>query len=371
MASWTVEKFMSTTLRFRHHEHFHRAALHMAVFGAGAGLIAATAFGSVATPWVLGIIALAAAIGAMKPADRRRPLALAVRVALVGVGTIALATLPDTGRTFEGILLFAAGFAGALSWGLKGKKLIATLAVGIAVALIARSALASMLGAEQLATLPGWLVTTLGGAAFSFVSAVALVPRHIEVAHDHVGDAYGRIKDKTSGEVYELVVRGHGVWTKVAAKLPEGDANRELLEEAVIRLFGTAERWSSVNADYSQTMAASLVDRMQELEGRIAATKDEEAKTQYQQAHDALAEQLRYTADISTSRERVLARMHNYLAAMERLRMAVINLESASVSRESVDVAPIVSTLRDLGEDIDTYSNVLAHADLAKADSAE
>jgi hypothetical protein len=168
--------------------------------------------------------------------------------------------------------------------------------------------------------------------------------------------------------VYELVLRAHSVWARSSARLPEGDESRAILEEAVMRLFDTAQRWSAVESSAADSAAASLVDRMDSLEQRIAGSQDEVVKAQYRQAKDALAEQLKYLEEIGTHRERVLARMHNYLAAMERLRLAVVNLDSQTASSQTV--APIASSLREMGHDIDSCAEALTEAQAAAQEPA-
>jgi hypothetical protein len=137
----------------------------------------------------------------------------------------------------------------------------------------------------------------------------------------------------------------------MAARLPENDANRAILREAVIRLFDTAQRWSAIESSTPDSAAASIVDRMESLDRRIASAEDEVVGAQYRQAKEGLAEQLKHLKEIDTHRERVLARMHNYLAAVERLRMALVNLDSQTASAQAV--APIVSSLQEIGHDID------------------
>jgi len=95
----------------------------------------------------------------------------------------------------------------------------------------------------------------------------------------------------------------------------------------------------------------------------MSRTEDSIAKGQYQQAHAALAEQLRYLREIGTARERVVARMHHYLAAMERLRMAVLNHRSADASRLSTEVQPILDDLKDLGREIDCSSEAMGEVE--------
>ena len=327
--------------------------------GALAGAAAWAIFRSGFSPGALSLVAATAALGAMGPAALTRRVESAMRVGLVVLGTLCLAFIPG----IEGVLGFGVLFSGALAWGLRGKRLVLCLGAGSLFAVLAQHALAQVVVSEQLTQLPGWLVAGIGGAAFAVVSVLGVAARHISIARDPVADAYATIKDSTKGEVYELVLRGHSVWGKASASLAESDPNREILQEAVLRLFDTARRWSEIESSASQHAAASLVDRMDSLEQRIEKASDDVVKNQYRQAHEALAEQLKYLKEIGTNRERVLARMHNYLAAMERLRLAVFNLDSQSASRDSV--APIVSSLEALGQDIDTCSEALAEAQAA------
>lgn len=353
---------MTTAIRFREHEQFHKAAIAMVAAGAIAGAGAWAIFQSGFSPWALSAVALAAAIGAMGPTALSRRFELVMRAGLVMLGAVCLAFVAG----LEGVLGFGVLFSGALAWGLRGKKLLLSLAVGSAAAALAHFALTQVVMSQELMTLPGWVAAGIGGAAFSFVAVLGLAVRHLAIARDRVADAYIAIKDSTKGEVYELVLRGHSVWTKASANLDEDDPNREILQEAVLRLFDTARRWTTVESNASQHAAASLVDRMDSLKSRIDKASDDVVKGQYQQAHDALGEQLKYLKEIGTNRERVLARMHNYLAAMERLRLAVINLDSQSASRNAV--APIVTSLEELGQDIDSCSEALVEAQAAAAD---
>jgi hypothetical protein len=95
---------------------------------------------------------------------------------------------------------------------------------------------------------------------------------------------------------------------------------------------------------------------MEQIADKVTRSTDPIAKAQYERAHAALGEQLRYVKEIGTARERVIARMHHYLAAMERLRFALINHRSADASRVSTDVGPILEDLQHLGKEIDFAS---------------
>ena len=56
----------------------------------------------------------------------------------------------------------------------------------------------------------------------------------------------------------ELVTRAHAVWEQAATSLRERDANREILQDAVLRLFDTARRWSTIEAEYQRTVSLLL-----------------------------------------------------------------------------------------------------------------
>jgi hypothetical protein len=316
---------MTTALRFRDHEGFHKAALAMTTAGAAAGLLGHYVLAWPASPWALLLLAAAVLAG----------FALALR----------------GHRSDAGLRMGAAG----------NGVLLALVVAGFAL-LLARHAFLSVATAHELAAWPAWLVAMTAGAAFSLVSVLALVPRHVELVHDQVAEAYADVQGKISGEVAELSQRAHDLWVKVQGRLDEGDTNREALETAVLRVLDVARRWRHVEADRPQNLAASLVERMETLEQRIAQTEDEFARTQYEQARAALAEQLRYLKDIGRSRERVVARMHNYVAAMEQLRLAAVNLESTHASQSAQEIHPLVADLEELGKDMDLSAAALADA---------
>jgi hypothetical protein len=159
--------------------------------------------------------------------------------------------------------------------------------------------------------------------------------------------------------VRELADRVMGVWEKVDKTLePEAPARRAI-EDSVVRVFDVAQKWASVESDGARAPADALIERMDAISAKVERTEDAVARKQYQDAHAALAEQLRYLREIATARERVIARMHHYLAAMERLRFAVLNNRSADASRVSTEVQPILDDLRDLGRVIDCSSEAI------------
>lgn len=358
---------MATTLRFREHEDFQRAAIHMAIAGALAGLATHVAgllfpgFGGLGGPWALAVVMAAAAFGAATPAARARVADLAIVVAAIGVVGIAMKLATARGQEASlGAAAFAVVFGALLARGEKGPRFAVTMMAAAGTALVARFVLSSFATSGAMADLPAWVVATIAGGAFAFVGVLGLLPRHVDIGKDRVQDAYDGVKDRLSGEMRDLADRGMSVWQKVAETPAAADGKSvKAFEDSVLRLFDVAKRWQAVEADGARVPADALVERMEGIQAKIDRTSDAIARAQYQRAHDALSEQLRYVKEIGTSRERVIARMHAYVAGMERLRFALINHRSADASRVSTEVQPILEDLDALGKEIDCASEAM------------
>ncbi len=365
---------MPNTLTFRDHEEFHRSAIHMAIAGGLAGLaaqvaiLAAPEVGPLTGAWGLAAVAGAAGFGAALPAERTQLRGLAILLVLAACAGFGQRLMGgDDARLSHG-LLFALPVAILFARGLTGRRFLLGLATGGVAALIARFVMIRLATAPELAGLPGWLVAAVAGAGFAFTMVLALLARHVDVVVDRVADARTRHRPRLSGEVAELADRAHAVWQNVEAQtLDREDPVRRAIEDSVVRLYEVAGRWQSVEADGARTSADALVERMQQIDAKLEATADPIAREQYGQARAALTEQLGYLKEIGTSRERVVARMHHYLAAMERLRFAVINHRSHDASRLSTEVQPILDDLRDLGRDIDITSCAMGEVETESA----
>lgn len=349
---------MSTTLRFRQHAEFHRATLQMMAAGAVAGLIAHLALSGSASPWAVAIVAAAAVVGGLIRSSAHMN-DLIARLGLGAMAAGALVLIARSGEPTSAIIVFGLLFGAGLGWGLHGSRFLLAIGLGALVAALGRYVFFSVVTAEQFASLPDVLVSAGAGAAFSLISVFALLPKHLDMQRDPVVTSYQDLSGTLSGEVDQLVQRGYELWTKSAHEIEAGSVNHDTLQEGVLRLFGVAKRWRSVEGAGTDDMAESLIERIDALDARVAKTDDPVTANQYQQAKAALTEQLRYIKDIGVSRERVLARMHNYLAAMERLRMAIINLESTHASRDAVDVQPLIANLQTIGADMDSCSEAL------------
>ena len=348
---------MSTTLRFRNHETFHRAALYLAIAGPLAAITAGFLPGG--TTLTIALTIVVCAVASMMATTGANTSRLIVGGLVASIGAAILLASSRWGNGNVGPLLFALIVALPMATGLRGRRLLLSIIAGTGALLVARYAAMQVMSASELSALPAWGTAALSGLAISAASVFALLPRHVELKHDPVAKIHGQLNGTITGEIAELIERGNGLWTQAKQELDDDDTNREILQEAVLRLMHTAKRWSDADAHSSRTSAASLAERMESLEDRITKADDEVVIKQYEQARAALAEQMKYLSGIGKNRERVLARMHNYLAAMERLRLALANLESTTASQEAVDLVPMVENLEELGQDIDSCSVAL------------
>jgi hypothetical protein len=351
---------MATTIRFRDHEEFQRAALHMAIAGTLAGMAVLAlsqtvqGFGPLGGAWAMAALAGAAAFGAASPTTRTKPTEIALMI-LVALGTGV--TLRLLGARPIGAVALSIGFGVLVARG--GRRFGLTLLAAGATVLLCRFVYVSLLGAAGGAGFPLWVAAAATGGAFAFVGVLGLLPRHLDVASNRVHAAYEASSTVLTGEMRELADRAVTLWNKVDGTLEPDAAPRRTIEDSVVRILEVGRRWAAVEADGARTPAEVLAQRMETMTDKMARTEDAVAKAQYAHAHAALAEQARYLKEIGASRERVVARMHHYLAAMERLRFAVINHRSADASRLATEVQPIVDDLAHLGSDIDFSSEAL------------
>lgn len=348
---------MTTALHFRQHEQFHKTAMYVAVAGPLAALLSAVIPGGATT--TVAITAAAVAIAAMVSVvglSSSRVISGGLVAALGGACLLAGSHM-NTG--IIGPILFALVVALPMTAGLRGRKLLISIAAGTGALLLARFAATQVINSSELSALPIWGSSALAGVAVSAASILAFVPRHVEIVRDPVATAHAALAGQVKGEIAELIERSNDLWTSTQDELEPDDTNLMILQDAVLRMMQSAKRWTDAEGSRGKPDSLALAERMESLDDRIKKSDDEVVINQYKQARAALAEQLKYLSGIRKNRERVLARMHNYLAAMERMCLAVANLKSTNASRDTVDLTPLVENLEELGQDIDSCSTAL------------
>jgi hypothetical protein len=361
---------MSGSLRFVQEEAFQRQTGRMLVAGGLSGLSAHVAKlvwpeawgnGSVAPLVVIAMsVAYASACDELRKQYREAAIFAisAVLAALahssfqgdlewLGTGFFALvlAVLVHRGREEEGTswpLLFASFVASLLALLVHHKLSMSIFFVGI----------------------PGWATAGSLGLSFGLVLSLGNLSEYLEVFEDKLEIALASYQGKFSGEIGALLEKSMAHWKKIDALLEKGAPVRPQVESTVLRLLDVAKRWQQVEEEKPVESEADLKKRISEMEEKIANADDAIVRQQYEKARASLSEQLKYMKQIALSRERVVARLHNYLTSLERLRLAVLNHRSADASRLSSEVQPVLKELEMLGQELDTGTE--AHSELER-----
>jgi conjugal transfer/entry exclusion protein len=100
---------------------------------------------------------------------------------------------------------------------------------------------------------------------------------------------------------------------------------------------------------------------MSELDQKVAATTDPK-QSRSQAARSALDDQHRYREHIAKGRERLVARMHNHVAALEKFQLAATGLEAARHANGAN-----VKQLEELSQNVTASGEALAEIEMGDA----
>lgn len=334
-------------IRFGEHASFHRAAVGMV----GGSALLALALHPV-TPMaglVGGLfgIAVGAAWGYGRPAWR---LAAATAAA---IPLVALTPSWPALAVVAGVL----GLGLALG-GPRGVRGGLAVMLGAATTLLAMWTALRFGHARQTAAWPSWATDSAAAAAMGIVGVIAMLPRHLAISTDPVRAAIRRLPSELDAELRGLCDRSVAIWAGAKASMP--DPGQSLVRDGVLKTLEVATH--SADAKVGGVSDDQLATRMADLDARIAAATDAETRTQYQSARAALDDQRRYRERIRQNRERLIARMHNHVAALEKFQLAATGLASA---RAASDGATAVQQLDELSHDVAASGEALAELELA------
>jgi hypothetical protein len=191
------------------------------------------------------------------------------------------------------------------------------------------------------------------------VGIIAMLPRHLSVSIDPVSSALRRMPAGIDAEVRGLCERSTAIWRNAKDKLAADDPGLALVRDGVIKTLEVATK----SADLRQDPAADaeLAKRITELDARIAAATDAEVRAQYQSARGALDDQRRYRESIQQNRERLIARMHNHVAALEKFQIAASRALAVQTGM------PAMRQLDELSADVAASGEALAELELGAA----
>lgn len=303
---------------------------------------AAWAYGRVALRLVAAVLAATAVLIAIKTSATLTPTALwlAVASSLVALGMAVGSGRADHPR------------------GIKG-----AMAVGL-------TAFVTLLGvycahkfsiAREMSKVPPLALTGISAAAMGMVGVLTVLPRHLSWASDPVMAAVKKLPLGLESEVKSLCDRSLAIWIDAKDALAD-EGGKALVRDGVLKTLEVAAK--SVEVKVTGPTDAELSRRMTELDHKVAATTDPEAKTQYQAARAALDDQHRYREHIVKGRERLVARMHNHVAALEKFQLAAHGLEAAKHANSS---SPAMKQLEELSLNVEASGEALAEIEMGEA----
>jgi len=280
-------------------------------------------------------IAIGAALGYGKP--------------IVRLAAAALASMPLLFMTTKPAAL--ALCAGILVLGTIGGRGLCGLAItllGATVTLLAMWTALRFDHARATATWSPWVTAGASSAAMGIVAVIAMLPRHLSLEIDPVKRAIARLPATLDSEVRGLCTRTVAIWNEIKTKLAETDPSASLVREAVVKTLEVAatSAENQLNGTPNSTSDEDLGRRMQDLDRRIAGSTDHEVRTQYTSARVALSDQRTYRDRIRQHRERLVARLHNHLAALEKFQLAV----GVSSSQRALELGPELQALSEIPE---------------------
>ncbi|HTR49222.1 MAG TPA: hypothetical protein VMJ10_00865 [Kofleriaceae bacterium] len=252
------------------------------------------------------------------------------------------------------IVASAAGLGLAVG-GARGIRGALAVMIGAAVVLLALWTALRIGHAQRTATWPAWATDLASAAALGMVGVIAVIPRHLRISLDPVQAALRALPRELDAEVRELCDRSVAIWRGASEKLGDGDPGRNLVRDGVLKTLEVAARSAEMRSD--GTSDEALAKRMTDLDARIAAASDAEVRAQYQAARAALDDQRRYRDQIRGNRERVIARLHNHVAALEKFQLAASGLEAARAASAG---APVIKQLEELSSEVAASGEALA-----------
>ena len=254
---------------------------------------------------------------------------------------------------------------GLAAFGLRGARGMIAVMVGSFVTLLGMWAALKFTsgiggqGASQLHHLPAWTRDLMASAAMGMIGVVSALPRHLKVSMDPVKTAIRQLPTELDTEVRELCNRSIAIWDSAKDKLADSDPGKNLVRDGVLKTLEVATKSADVKVTGSSEQ--ELAKRMEDLDKRIASATDAEVKTQYQAARAALDDQRRYRAHIAQNRERLVARMHNHVAALEKFQLAAGGLAAVRAASEG---AAAVKQLEELSADVAASGEALAEIEI-------
>jgi hypothetical protein len=237
--------------------------------------------------------------------------------------------------TWAAIAGTAAILAIALSLGTKGMVRWSTVLLGTAVGTLAAWVAIKISFSAQTQTWSALLTDTVAASAVGMIGVIAMLPRHIKFAQDPVQAAVAALPAQLDPEVQHLARHCVALWNNNKTQMEADPSNRELLQSGVVTVLQTAAKEGLPMTGSDDELAS----RLSQMQSRIDGASDDETRTQYVAAKQAMIEQQEYRSKQRTQRDRLVAKLHHQVATLEKFQLAAQSSRAVK--------APVVGRLAD------------------------
>jgi len=284
------------------------------------------------------------------------------RLLAAGAALVPLFAMPASGPALVAVAAILS--LALIPGGARGLRGLVGLLLGAMTTLVAMWCALRIGHARQTIHWSPLVTTATAAAAMGMVAVLAMLPRHLQFVVDPVHAALHKLPANLDAEVAGLCARAAAIWTTAQGQIAD-DAGKNLVRDGVLKTLEVAAR--SAGVKLTGPTDAELEHRIADLDQRIAAATDHEVKAQYQAARAAQGDQQRYRERIRQARERLVARMHNHVAALEKFELAATGLPAARAASAG---SPVVSQLEALSHDVAASGEALAELELGDTPSS-
>jgi hypothetical protein len=316
-------------VRFEDHASFQRCAAWCAGGGAALGATGSLPLAAAGTALAL--------LGA-RHGGRRLAAACACAAVAVAWAVLALPWAAAVAGAMFG-LLFAVdrgdaakekGAAPPSGWA------VAMAAASGAIAVAAAAALLPALSAGLASVMPRWTAGMTMGGALGLWAALSAAPLHLRFGTDALEMRLDALRFVLGPELRPLAERAAAARRSAGAKLPAGVPSE--IPASIDALAAAALELAARAAELSRAASPQAEDELQRrcawLLQSAQAAVDVAAKRSYENAREALSAQLDHLRRVRRERERVLARLHENVANLERTQFSLTLLHGPGIDAE-------------------------------------
>ena len=253
--------------------------------------------------------------------------------------------------SWPALALCAGTLAIGTTIGGRGIKGALTVMLGASITLLAMWTALRFDHARATSHWSGYATDGLASAAMGIVGVVAMLPRHLGFAFDPVRGAIKQLPSSLDNEVRALCTRTVAIWNDIDDKLDDSDPGQGARPRSRVEDARGRDQEQRGPTARSPATKSSVVAWKTSTSGSPRRPTTKCGRNTKRRA-PALSDQRTYRDRIRQNRERLVARLHNHLAALEKFQLAVGIATAASqqLSDLSRDVAASGEALGEVGE---------------------